>query len=88
MTEHQQQQTLNVWLEWKIAATPPPHLNSQQQRLSEANQIIDRLVGCDWRTDMQFLAARSLWMMFLLLRYSIPCEMSNMNRTSVCRDRS
>lgn len=37
---------------------------------------------------MQFLAARSLWMMFLLLRYSIPCEMSNMNRTSVCRDRS
>lgn len=47
-----------------------------------------RRVGSDWRTDMQFLAARSLWMMFLLLRYSIPREMSNMNWTNVCRDRS
>lgn len=36
--------SVSVWLidnlEWKIAATPP-HLNSQQQRLSEVNQIID-----------------------------------------------
>lgn len=36
---------------------------------------------------MQLRAARSLWMKFLLLRYSIPRAMSVMNFTSICDGR-
>lgn len=36
---------------------------------------------------MQFRAARSLWMKFLPLRYSIPRAMSVMNLISICDGR-
>ena len=66
----------------------------EEQAQTQTQTLMDEVTlwcRCDLiggLTDMQFRAARSLWMMFLLLRYSIPREMSSMNCSRVCRDKS